>query len=429
MKTSVKLATMCLLISFIASCAAPPKPKVKLVLWDFGNYNATAVEQSLAKDESEWYINEALVRFETANPDIDVEYFEQNGEQSTELMTAAGMSGSGPDVVSLWGGQYVISIKDALLPLNDYFTEEERAQNPGWENHMADGKYYGDPINKQVTVIYINTSLFTQAGVDPQEYIGTYDSLVNISEKLKSAGIVPLVMGVADGWGMSFLEGSLYASQVTDPEAQLRDMAAGNSNYSDNPALVAAFEAVQNLYAQGFYNDDVATIPQEQALTKFVNGEAAMFTSGDWDLLSLQEAMGDTLGVLPMPSMSADVVNFGAAIGGQGSDAICVASYTEHPEEAIRLVKFLRSYSEERERFTKSGRLPNIIGDYSDLAMSPDLAAMAKITNIAFFVDNQLPGDIPDKWFSNEALMLTGQMSVEDFLKEWDTSRDAAIGL
>jgi len=406
MNALVKFATMCLLFSFLAACAAPPtavpeatqpptaapeitqpptavpeatqpptaapeatqppKPaeKIKLVMWDFGIYNATPVEQSLAKDESEWYINEAIARFEAANPDIEIEYFEQNGEQSTELMTAAGMSGTGPDVVSLWGGQYVISIKDTLLPLNDYFTDEERAQNPGWENHMADGKHYGAPINKQVTVIYYNKALFTQAGIDPKEYDGTYDSLVKISERLKSAGIVPLIMGVADGWGMSFLEGSLFSSQVKDPEALLRELAAGNGNYSENAALIAAFKAVQDLYAKGFYNDDVATIPQEQSLTKFVNGEGAMFTSGDWDLLGLKESMGDNLGTLAMPSISADAVNFGVAIGGQGSDAIAVASYTKQPDEAIRLVKFLRSYSEERERFTKSGRLPNIIGDY-----------------------------------------------------------------
>jgi len=466
MNALVKFVTMCLLFSFIAACAAPPTAapeatqppttapeatqpptaapevtqppqpvetttggeKVKLLFWDFGNYNTTPLEQSLAKDESEWYINEAIARFEAENPDIDVEYFEQNGEQSTELMTAAGMSGSGPDVVSLWGGQYVITIKDALLPLNDYFSEEERAQNPGWENHMSDGKYYGNPINKQVTAIYINKSLFDKAGVDPTEYDGTYDSLVNISEKFKSAGIVPLAMGVADGWGLSFLEGSLYSSQVPDAESELKDMAAGNSNYSDNPALVAAFKAVQNLYAKGFFNDDVATIPQEQALTKFANGEAAMFTSGDWDLLALQEAMGDSLAVLPMPSMSADSVNFGTAIGGLGGDAIGVAAYSKHPDEAIRLVKFLRSYPEERERFKKTGRLPNITGDYSDIPMSPELTELAKITNVTFFVDNQLPGDIPDKWFSNESLMLTNQMSVEDFLKEWDISRDEALG-
>jgi len=60
--------------------------------------------------------------------------------------------------------------------------------------------------------------------------------------------------------------------------------------------------------------------------------------------------------------------------------------------------------------------------------MSPELKAMANMSDIALFVDNQLPGDIPDKWFSNEALMLTGQMSVEDFLKEWDVSRDEALG-
>jgi raffinose/stachyose/melibiose transport system substrate-binding protein len=402
--------------------------KVHLLFWDFGNYDLSPLEQSLAKDESEWYINEAIARFEAANPNIEVEYFEQEGDKSTELMTATGMAGKGPDVVSLWGGQYVLNIKDVLLPLNDYFSKEEMAKNQGWEFHMEEGNYYGVPINGQITAIFINTSLFDQIGVDPNEYDRTYDGLVQLCEKIKSAGIVPLSMEVADGWGLSFLEGSLYSSQVKDAVSEFKDIAAGKGNYSDNRELVSAFKAVQNLYLKGFFNDDVATITQSEGLTKFANREAAMYTTGNWDLPSLEDVIGDDLGVLPMPSMSADSVNFGTAIGGLGSDALCATSYSEHPKEAIRLIKFLRSYEEDRYRLEKTGNLPTIKGDYSDIAISPILVELTELTdNVTFFLDNLLPGDTADKWFSFEALMLTNQMSVEEFLKEWDISRDEAL--
>lgn len=401
--------------------------EIKLLLWSFGIFSVTLIEQENAKDESEWYINEAIARFEDANPGIKVEYFEEEGKKSTELLTATGMAGSGPDVIGLWGGTNVLNVKDILLPLNDFFTEEEMEQNKGWEFHMEDGNYYGCPITTQVSTIYINKSLFEQAGVDPSEYDGTYDSFFQLCEKIKNAGIVPLCLGVADGWANSFLEGSLYSSQVADAESEFKEMAKGNSNFADNEELITAFKAVQDLYSNGFFNDDVATINFDEATTKFAAGEAAMYCTATWDVTSLENIFGEDLGVIPMPSISADSVNFGTTIGGQGVNAVCVTNYSEHPEEAMRLLKFLRSYEEEKERFKKTGQLPSILGDYSDVVISPILGELSKMTNVTFFLDNLLPGDTAGRWFAYESLMLTGEMSVEDFLSEWDIARDEAL--
>lgn len=401
--------------------------EVDLLFWSFGIYQLTAVEQELAEDEDDYYINEALARFADAYPNIKVEFFEETADKSTEMMTATGMAGSGPDVVALWGGQNVLNIKDILLPLNDFYSQEEMAENQGWDFHMEDGNYYGAPINGNVTMIFINKSLFDQAGVDLNEYDGTYDGLVAICEKFKNAGMVPIALGVADGWANSFLEGALYSSQVADAESEFKDIAAGNGNFSDNQELIAAFKAVQDLYSKGYFNNDVATIVGDVALTQFVNGQAAMFISGTWNLLSLQENLGDDLGMLPMPSISSDSVNFGVTIGGLGTDAIVVTSYSEHPEEAIKLVKFLRSYEEDKERLRKTGQLPSIKGDYSDAVVSPVQEDIAKITNVTYFLDNLLPGATSGEWFSLEVLMLTGQMSVEEFLGEWDNARDEAL--
>jgi raffinose/stachyose/melibiose transport system substrate-binding protein len=398
--------------------------KVELVFWDFGNYAVSALEQELNTDPDEWYINEAITRFEEANPNISVEYFGQDGDKATEMMMATGLAGSGPDVVSIYGGQFTLIVKDVLQPLNDYFTEEEMAQINGWEHGMDDeGNYYAAPIQTQVTFISYNKKLFSEAEVDPVEYDGSLASLLEICTKVKSAGIVPLVLGAADGYGPTFLEGSLFASECADYRADIKELTSGNTKFVDSQKFIDTFEAMQKFWNESFFNEDIATIEFAEGTQKFVNGEAAMAVSGSWDALVISKNLGDDFGMLPMPSIKADSVNFGAAIGGLGGDSVALTSYTKHPEEAVKFIKFLRSYDEDFKRFEKTGELPSVKGDYSSADVPQVLRDLAKMTEsgkIVYFIDNMMPGIVVDQWFSNGGLMITDQMTVRDFLAIFD---------
>jgi len=345
------------------------------------------------------------------------------------MMSATAISKQGPDIVGMWGGSYVKSLKDIFLPLNDYFTQEEISAVGGWENSAVDGKYYAAPIRTMITCSFYNKSLFAKAGVDlAKEYDGTYKSFLQICEKLKNAGITPLINGAADGWGMSWLEGTLFASNIDNPEKVINDIVAGTKNFSDTPQLIEAFKAAQDLNKKGYYNNDITTINRPEAVTLFANGKGAIFPSISFDLFDFRAGLKDDLGFMTMPSLSAPgSPNFGAAVGGIGTDAVCVTNYSKYPKEATDFLRFLETYDEEKEFVKDTGELPNVKGDYSSVLSDKIQAEILKISPVRQFPDNLMPANVAETWWKFEPVMLSGQMTVEDFMKEMDKSRDEAL--
>lgn len=403
------------------------KEPINLIFWDFGNYGVSAVQEGSPKEE--WYIYKAIARFEEKNPGITVELTYQPGEKSIEMLTAAAMAKEGPDVISAWGGHYILGVKDSLLVLNDYFTPEEIAVVQGWENHAVGDKYYGTPIITSSTGIFYNKSIFEDAGIDPEkDYDGTYDGLVALCEKLKNAGITPMINGVADGWGLSFIEGSIFASQFAsgaDVEKVMNEIMAGERNFATTPEMVAAFKANQDLYTKEYYNDDCPTITWSESNTLFLNGEGAMKPDGTGMLYAFRKALGEDLGILSMPSLKADSPGFGITIGAIGTNCLAATNYGKHPIESVKFIKFMRTYEEEKEFLKDTGNLPCVKGDYSE---AKDLfLENLNVTYIAPYLDNLMLPQVADTWWKLEAMMLSNQISVLEFLEEMDSARDEAL--
>ena len=402
---------------------------VNLIFWDFANYNICAMQEGLPKEE--WYIYKAMARFEAKNPGVTIELTYQPGENSIEMLTAAAMSKQGPDIVSMWGGAGLVSMKDSFLVLNDYFTPEEIAAIPiqAWQLQGVGDKYYGAPITSDTTAIFYNKSIFKNAGIDPvKDYDGTYDGLLALCEKFKNAGITPLIAGASDGWGLSFIEGSLFASQFAPGDAKktILEIMAGEKNFATTPEMVAAFQAEQDLYTKyGYYNDDAPTITQGEGSTLFLSGQGAMTPTGAGTLASYRKALGEDLGILPMPSLKADSPGFGVTIGAIGANAIAATNYGKHPIESTNFIRFMRTYEEEREFVIATGGLPTVIGDYTGLG-DPILKEF-NITNIVDYMDSLMPPNVYGAWWKSEAVMLSGQMSVLELLESMDIARDEAL--
>jgi raffinose/stachyose/melibiose transport system substrate-binding protein len=403
------------------------KEPIKLIFWDFNVY-VDSIE--LEKPEEEWYISKAIARFENENPGVTIEFSHQASDKAIEMLTAAAMSKSGPDIVSMWGGAYVVSIKDSLLDLSDYFTPEEIDAVQGWQNHAVSDKYYGAPFQKVATAIYYNKSLFKDAGIDPEkDYDGTYDGLLALCEKLKNAGITPLIGGVAPGWLISFFEGSIFASQLTPGTAEktLAEILAGEKNFATTPEMVAAFKASQDLYTKGYFNNDITTITTNETLTLFAGGKGAMVFCVSYAGSFLGEALGENLGILAMPSLKADSPGFGAAVGGMGLNAIVATNYGKYPIESTNFIRFMKTYEEERNYVEDTGNLPVVKGDYNDIITDPIQQYFIKLTNVPMMLDNLMPGNVSETWEKFEPAMLSSKMSVSEFLEAMDNARDEAL--
>ena len=76
-----------------------------------------------AKRPEDFYISQAIARFQEANPGVTVEMETmQSGTDSFTKFRTASVAQNGPDVMGMWSGSYMLGVVDFLEPLNDYFT-------------------------------------------------------------------------------------------------------------------------------------------------------------------------------------------------------------------------------------------------------------------------------------------------------------------
>src|SRR5688572_21343265 len=76
-----------------------------------------------AKRPEDFYISQAIARFQEANPGVVVamETIPDGTESFTRFRTAS-VAQNGPDVMGMWSGSYMLGVVDFLERLNDYFS-------------------------------------------------------------------------------------------------------------------------------------------------------------------------------------------------------------------------------------------------------------------------------------------------------------------
>ena len=132
----------------IVGCAAPAAPDtsdaqapaeqttdeskpIKLTLW---SCNDMIRPNELKEGQETWYISLAIERFRELYPNVTIEINAYN--DNAQLMNdfkAATRAGYGPDIACFVNGPALISLKDGLLPLNDYLDDDLRTKVVGWE--------------------------------------------------------------------------------------------------------------------------------------------------------------------------------------------------------------------------------------------------------------------------------------------------------
>ncbi len=213
------------------------------------------------------------------------------------------------DAVLLNNGQDVLS-RSACVSQKDYGFRALEAEFPrGWfaEAYPPDvvatlgcrGHVYGVPIGlHRINHVVYNQQLFDKAGYgSPAELKLGLDQLLEVAEKIQ---------GVLDSEGRG---GSVFAVPIGDKDAlslffieNVMLAFAGNESYLDYWAgcpvpdglFASALERVQRLSA--FFKPTTSAA----ALGLVMEGNAAMFVTGDWNMANAVESEG-MLGSMPFP--------------------------------------------------------------------------------------------------------------------------------
>jgi multiple sugar transport system substrate-binding protein len=167
-------------------------------------------------------MDEAVAKFEEANPGIDVEITGYTGNQEgfTKL-TQAVQGGGAVDLFRLPSDILPLLVQDGLVaPIDEYLTEEDRADiYPNLlEAVSIDDQAYAWPLWVPPVGMYLNLDVFEERGVEPPSGDWTYDEFVEIAKQLTFTrdngeqvyGYTALIdPGVVNAWPFIIGDGAL----------------------------------------------------------------------------------------------------------------------------------------------------------------------------------------------------------------------------
>lgn len=433
-RISIYILVVLSAVLLIAACAGGQKEAApqKLSIWINGRDSFIGPnEQQLPQDQ--WYISQAIKRFEEANPGVTIELIVQaDAFQAHQTFRTAGLAGNAPDMANLWSGTFTFPLAEVITPINDKILPEDKENLMGWDTVTLDFKE-GNPIlgyptpDNQMCFFLYNKKIIQEVGLDfeanpPRTIEDFYAAL----EKIKNAGYIPIAVDeAADGYPYYFFQIAAYWWVQQNGIEPILAEDRGEANFADDQALLTALRVYHEIWAKGYMNEDAAT--SSDSWQKFLQGKVAMAPRVPSFINDAQNALGvENVGAIIPPDISPTAKIKNGTIGGPGQD-IVIAKNSKYVDTAIKFMSFLNSKDEVLRYYKTQTKVP-IRKDLTqaDLGLEPGSIG-AKLfewsKNYVFWVDNSLSSPVIDDFSKLLPLVLTGKMTPEELAAQLDKDK------
>lgn len=294
-KTGYILLPVLLAGILAAGCAAPAAPLPTPTPAPTATASPTAPPPEVVLTLGAWRIssermNLILNRFNRVNPRITVRLEPVLSGEYDAVLDAQLKGGTAPDMFflrsfsasqKLFNQGYLASLAD-LPGLAQNFEPPMLAPwtTPG-------GVPYGVPFTASSHGVYYNQDLFKELGLaEPQ----TWEELLAAAQTIQQAGYIPFANASKDSWTVTeIIFMNLAPNFIGGREGRLEYL-AGRRCFNDEH-VTAAFQAVANLAPYLPKNHNL--LGYVDSLQLFVQGQAAMWLSGSWDIPYLEENKPD----------------------------------------------------------------------------------------------------------------------------------------
>jgi len=377
-----------------------------LTLWHNGS---CPTENCLVRSLAEGFV--------AANPGITIDIVEQPNDAYFTALLAASVTGSGPDLATMWAGGYITPYKPYLEDLRTYVAAGDIASSIGTSYYAEGGDktdiLYAVPTENQWYNGYYNKAILAANGITPPR---TWDELTAACETLKTAGILPIINGpsTSEAQFQPLFEFAYLATAL--PIDQWNGLYDGTLAYS-NPALLSQLERWNALYAAGCINEDAFNHPDTQA--EFAAGGAAMyFSSGSWTIPDLTAAMGDDLGIMIPPFSDTPMQNIISLAGG----GLVMMNYSDQKDAAGAFLAYV--LSDAGQSLMAGITAPTRAGFPTTNPLINELVAMSTAPDWQGYpmFDNFSQPPVTDAIVRNMALVLVGEVSPADALAAADAA-------
>ena len=289
-------------------------------------------------------------------------------------------SRNAPDVYFEWPGArlatkvtdgYGADLSEAVA--DPRFTS--RLDPAAYAGMVIDGKTFMVPWTGDVTnVFWYNKAIFSEHSWTPPT---TWDEFMALCAASKAAGITPIIDGNKDLWPIGSIASHL--AERTMGNDAYRAAVLGDQPMN-SPEMVAAFGKLQELAQNGYINESVNALPDDQATAQFLAGKSAMIGIGSW-LVSDQVTQAPTLqlGFFNMPTFPG-AGDPKSVLG--VSTGFAVNAHSPHIDAAIDFLAMVVAPVASK-RFAEEGLTPMTIDPFAGVQADPNTVALATLLSTA----------------------------------------------
>ena len=252
-----------------------------------------------------------------------------------------------------------------LIDLGQYIDEETRSQHfPAIvDNNTVDGRFVAMPWFTDAGILYYRSDLLQKYGKQPP---ATWQELTATAKEIQEA---ERAAGNDKMWGFVF-QAKAYEGLTCDALEWIDSFGGGGIVDADGKITVNNDQAAAALDLAASWIGDIApqgvlNYAEEEARGVFQSGNAVFMRNWPyaWSLGQAEDSsVKGKIAVSALPKGGEGGKNTGVLGGWQ----LAVSKYSENPEIAADLVKFLAGYEEQKRRAIKGSYNPTIAALYQD---------------------------------------------------------------
>ncbi|MGB9833039.1 MAG: sugar ABC transporter substrate-binding protein [Caldisericum exile] len=327
-----KVLVTVLLVALIASVFAGCKPKaqpVKLTIWHSWSGSELDV------------LNEAISLYNQKHPEVTIEQLQVPFDQLKNKYQTEAAAGGGPDILvgpADWIGDFTKA--NLIAPLDSYFDSTFLADYV--QGALDQVKYKGHmmafPESTECVALIYNKSLVSNLPKDTNELITLVDSLTKGD-----------TYGLVYNSGFYFTAGYFFAAGMKLFDENY------NAIVNQGNGGVLALNFLKKLASDKHF---IVANDYGKADSMFKEGKAAMIINGPWAVGDYTKALGDKVGVAPMP-VFADTGNPFAPFVNTKDFFINANINETQKKAAVDFIKFMVSAEIEQKFFEKAKHIPS----------------------------------------------------------------------
>ncbi|GAB6990915.1 ABC transporter substrate-binding protein [Paenibacillus pini] len=314
------------------------------------------------------YFNKMIADYEKAHTGVTIDWKDYPYDAVTNKLLTSIASGSSPDVVNLnteFASQ--MGTKGAVLDLNEYLTDEQKQSyfEGIFNSSVIGGKAVAMPWYTSTSVLFMNTKIVKEAGLDPANPPTTMEELADWSRQIKQK---TGKMGYSQQ-----LNPNLFTVEGIPMLSEDKKTATFNT-----PEAVAMIETIKKNMADGvIVKEDVPFTKQIQ----YYSGEQVAFELAGTTFInfiktSAPDIYKNTIAV-PLPTTQADKRL-------SNSMNLVIPAKSKHPKEAVEFAAFVTNVDNQTSFSKVANTLPSTKESIKDpffTETDKSLEAEAKLTS------------------------------------------------